>query len=152
MVIASLNSENLDNYKKAHPRFEVAFEALKKLVKENAEVGRYEIDGKDVFASVQEYDTKPACEKKFEIHKNYIDIQYILSGEEIMGSESIDKLTSLGDYKPDAQFFSLNEDYDKIKLEANDFAIFFPNEPHAPGIAVNDIPSKVKKIVVKVLA
>ena len=147
MIIASLDNENLKNYEMSHSRFEIALQALKNLVKENAE-----IDGKDVFASVQEYDTKPALEKKFEIHRDYIDIQYIVSGEEIMGSESIDKLTPLGDYKPDAQFFALNEDYDKIKLEANDFAIFFPSEPHAPGIAVNDIPSKVKKIVVKVLA
>ena len=44
----------LENYKKVHPRFEAAFEGLKKLVAENAEVGKYEIEGSDVYAMVQE--------------------------------------------------------------------------------------------------
>ena len=152
MIIASLNNENLENYKKSHSRFELAFSALKKLIDEKAEVGKYEVDGNNVFALVQEYETKPVADKKFEIHKDYIDIQYIVSGEEIMGSETLDKLVAIDDYKPDAQLFFMTNDYDKIKLEAGDFAIFFPNEPHAPGIAVNDAPSNVKKIIIKILA
>ena len=98
MIVASLNNENLECYIKAHPRFALAFSALKRLVMEKAEVGKYEIDGKNVFASVQEYDTKPENEKRFELHKDYIDVQYIVSGEEIMGNETLDKLTALGEY------------------------------------------------------
>ena len=151
MIVASLNNENLECYIKAHPRFALAFSALKRLVMEKAEVGKYEIDGKNVFASVQEYDTKPENEKRFELHKDYIDVQYIVSGEDIMGNETLDKLTALGEYKPDAQFFSINSDYDRLKLSHGDFAIFFPDEPHAPGIAVDDRPKAVKKIVIKIL-
>jgi len=152
MIAANINDQMIESYKKVHPRFEVAFEALKKLANENAEVGKYEIDGKNIYAMVQAYDTKPVAEKKFEIHKDYIDIQYIISGEELMGYESLDKLTPMGDYKPDAQLFFMNEEYDKINLGAGELVVFFPNEPHAPGVAVNDVPSAVRKIVVKILA
>lgn len=152
MIVGNINDIWVENYKKAHPRFEAAFEALKKLIADGAEVGKYEIDGKNIYAMVQEYDTKPVAEKKFEIHKDYIDIQYIISGNELMGYESIDKLEPMGDYKPDAQLFFMNGEYDKIFLGDSQFAVFFPEEPHAPGVAVDDIPSPVKKIVVKVLA
>lgn len=152
MIVTNLNNPLVESYKKTHPRFEAAFEALKKLVAEDAADGKYEIDGKNIFASISTYQTKPTAEKKFEIHKDYIDIQYIVSGREIMGNEALDELTPMGDYKPDAQFFYLNDNYDKIYLSAGELAVFFPNEPHGPGIAVDETPSTVKKIVVKVLA
>ena len=152
MIAANLNDKMIESYKNVHPRFEVAFEALKKFAASCPEDGKYEIDGKNVFISVMTGPTKPKADKFFEIHRDYIDIQYIVSGEEIMGNESLDKLTPATEYKPDVQKLNLNDEYDQIKLEAGEFAIFFPYEPHAPGIAVNDVPVEVKKIVVKVLA
>lgn len=152
MIATNINDVMVESYSKVHPRFEVAFEALKKFAFGNYEVGKYEVDGKNVFVMVQEYETKPAAEKKFEIHKDYIDIQYIISGEELMGYESLDKLTPMNEYKPDVQHFFMNEEYDKITVRAGELVIFFPNEPHAPGAAVNDNPSAVRKIVVKILA
>ena len=152
MISANINEAMLENYKKLHPRFDVAFKALKRLVEENAEVGKYEIEGSDVYAMVQEYETKPISEKSFEIHREYIDIQYIVSGEEAMGFESLDKLVPISDYKPDVQLFSLNGEYDEINLCAGEYVVFFPYEPHAPGAAVKGVPSKVKKIVVKIKA
>ena len=152
MIVANIKDASVENYKGAHPRFEAAFCALKKLVADNAEVGKYEIDGQNIYAMVQEYQTKPLAEKKFEIHKNYIDIQYIVSGKEVMGNESLDKLTPMNEYKPDVQHVYMNDGYDRIFLSDGEFAIFFPKEPHAPGVAVDDKPSAVKKIVVKVLA
>ena len=152
MIAANLNDKMIEAYKKVHPRFDVAFEALKKYAAACPADGKYEIDGKNVFIAVMTGPTKPEAEKKFEVHRDYIDIQYIVSGEEIMGNESLDKLTPADEYKPDVQKLHLNAEYDKIKLCAGEFAIFFPYEPHAPGIAVNDLPTEVKKIVVKVLA
>ena len=152
MILANLNDKMIENYKKVHPRFDVAFEALKKLVNENAEAGKYEVDGTDVYAIVQEYETKTIDKKSFEIHKEYIDIQYIVSGREIMGNESLDKLEATTEYKPDAQLFAMNDDFDKIILNAGEFAVFFPMEPHAPGVAYDNVPSAVKKVIIKVRA
>ena len=152
MIISNINDQMIENYKKLHPRFEKAFTALKELAAGNPDIGRYDIDGDNIYAMVQEYETKPSAEKKFEIHKEYIDIQYIISGEEIIGYESLDKLTPIADYAPDAQLFFMNQEYDKIKFASGELTLLFPNEPHAPGVAVNDVPSTVRKIVVKILA
>ena len=152
MILSSINDQMIDSYKKVHPRFETAFDALKKFALGEYEVGKYEVDGKNIFVMVQEYDTAPIEEKKFEIHKDYIDIQYIISGEELMGYESIDKLTPMNEYKPDVQHFFVNKEYDSFVLGAGEFVIFFPGEPHAPGAAANGVPSGVRKIVVKILA
>ena len=152
MIVSNLNDKLINDYAKVHPRFDVAFEALKKYAADCPADGKYEIDGKNVFIAVMTGPTKPRAEKKFEVHRDYIDIQYIVSGEEIMGNETLDKLTPADEYKPDVQKLHLNDEFDQIKLTAGEFAIFFPNEPHAPGIAVDDTPVEVKKIVVKVLA
>ena len=152
MIAANINDSMIESYKNVHPRFPEAFEALKKFASDEFEVGKYEVDGKNIYVMVQEYETQLMADKKFEIHRDYIDIQYIVSGEEIMGNESLDKLTPADEYKPDVQKLHLNAEYDKIKLSAGEFAIFFPYEPHAPGAAVKGVPSKVKKIVVKIRA
>ena len=152
MIVSNLNDKMIENYKKVHPRFEAAFNALVDLNAKNAEDGRYDIDGDNVYALVMTGPTKPAAEKKFEVHREYIDSQFIVSGSEVMGYETLEKLTPAGDYKPDVQKLNLNDCYDKLILEGGEFAVFFPYEPHAPGIAVNDTPTEFKKIVVKVLA
>ena len=73
-----------------------ALEIIEDLDWETVECGRYDVDD-ELYYMVQEYETSPFSEKKFEIHKEYIDIQYIISGEEAMGFESLDKLVPIGD-------------------------------------------------------
>ena len=75
---------NAQKYYSLHSRFEDAFEFINKAISENLPVGRYELDGKNLFALVQEYTTKNPEEAKNEAHRKYIDIQCVLSGEERM--------------------------------------------------------------------
>ena len=150
MIITSLNNPLNEVYKKTHPRFEKAFAALKELAAQNLEDSRFEIDGRDIHVIVTSYDSQPAKERNFEIHHEYIDIQYIVKGKELIGYESIDKLENLNTPGNEIEFFGLNEDFDTIRLEAGECVIIFPEEPHAPNIAVDDIPESVQKIVVKV--
>lgn len=152
MIVAGIKDAAIENYKRVHERFPAAFEALKKLIAEDADPGNYEIDGKNIYAMVLEYETEPEEKKSFEIHKDYIDIQYIISGSELMGYESLDKLAPTGDYKPDIQFFTKSKDFDRVILNFGELAVFFPYEAHAPGIAVDNSSALIKKIVVKVLA
>ena len=74
--------KNCEQYYSLHKNFEKAFDFIKRAVAENLPVGKYEIDGKDLYASVQEYQAKAPEDGKFEGHRNYIDIQYIVSGIE----------------------------------------------------------------------
>ena len=92
MIISSLSDALLDTYKKCHPRLSSAIDGLKDLIASDPADGKYEIAGDEIFASVMTYTTAPENEKKFELHRKYIDIQYIISGEEIIGGESIDMM------------------------------------------------------------
>ena len=112
------------------------------------EVGTYEIDGKAIFAIVQEYDTKDEKDCFLEGHTKYIDIQYMVQGTEMMG------ITTKGNQK--IQSFDVDKDYtfyegetSYIKVGAGMFTLFFPDDLHRPCIRVGDV-TKVKKVVVKV--
>ncbi|MBC5841976.1 YhcH/YjgK/YiaL family protein [Flavobacterium sp. F-380] len=111
-------------------------------------VGTYEIDGKAIFAIVQEYDTKDEKDCFLEGHTKYIDIQYMVQGTEMMG------ITTKGNQK--IQSFDVDKDYtfyegetSYIKVGAGMFTLFFPDDLHRPCIRVGDV-TKVKKVVVKV--
>lgn len=52
---------------------------------EHMEVGRYEIDGDDIYAMIQKQTTAAPENKKAESHYKYIDIQYLICGEEMQG-------------------------------------------------------------------
>ena len=113
------------------------------------ENGKYEIDG---FISIQDYNTKPLSEGKFEAHKKYADIQYIIKGQERLGYKNVEELTPIGDYDNDADitFFEPSGQYEFVHAKENDFIIFMPEDAHMPCIAI-DKPEYVKKAVVKVL-
>lgn len=142
------NAKNKELYYKMHDGFKSGFEFIEKAIKEKLPVGKYEIDGKNVWASVQEYNSKD--EAKWEAHKNYIDIQYIVSGRELMEYADINTCEQFIPYneEKDVEFFSATSQADLI-CEKDTFAIFFPNDVHKPGLKINE-NTPVSKIVVKV--
>ena len=148
MIADNLN--NCGKYVTAHEGFTEAFDFLKKAVDKNYPEGRYEIDGDRVFAFIQSYTSK--TDSSFEAHKNYIDIQFIVSGVEVMKVADISKMTPDCEYsvEKDIAFFKDNEKASVLTLEAGEYGIFFPWDTHKPGLCVNNSPDEVKKIVVKV--
>lgn len=131
-----------------HEGFKLGFDFIEKAIKENLEVGKYEIDGKKVWASVQKYDSKD--EAKWEAHKNYIDIQYIVEGEERMLYCDIDDAIASVEYnaEKDVIFFDAKAQGELI-CKKDTFAIFFPNDVHKPGLKIES-NTPVYKVVVKV--
>lgn len=129
----------------------MAFEFLKNTDLNNLPEGKQELDGEKLFISVQEYNTKEKPETKYEAHKKYIDIQYIISGEELMGVTTLDKVEPLGSYnkEKDLAFYSYEEG-NYYKAVPENFFIFFPENVHRPCIKTEkSVP--VKKLVVKLL-
>lgn len=149
MVLDNLKNKNL--YIAVNSKFESAFAFIEKAVAENFPVGKYEIDGKKLYASVQEYNTKPAEDGKFEGHKNYIDIQYVISGIESVELVDIGKVQAVTEYDSvkDCAFYADAPVCQKCVLQAGEYGIFFPHDIHKPGLAYGS-SSPVKKIVVKV--
>ncbi len=146
------NIKNCEMYYGVNSKFEKAFEFIKKAIEENLEIGKYEIDGKEIYASVQNYDSKLKENCSFEGHENYIDIQYIVEGCEVMEFLDISKAVIRDEYNPqkDVTFYKESEIASYCVVEQGNFCIFYPHDIHRPGVALNNLPSNVKKILVKV--
>ncbi len=146
MIIDSM--KNKARYFSVHPAFEKAFGFIEKCLEENLPDGRYEIEGDKVFANVQSY-TPGENKSRFEAHRKYADIQFIASGEEYMECTNISKGTTAEKYNPekDVEFFSAPADV-RFTLQGGEFAVFFPQDLHNPGIkGASGLP--VKKILIK---
>jgi YhcH/YjgK/YiaL family protein len=113
--------------------------------------GRYDIAGEDVFALVQSYHTVPAAEKQYESHRDYLDIQYLAAGYEVIYYAPVDLLRTATDYhaEKDYQLYHDPVVATGLQLTAGSFAVFYPQDGHKPG-CVNGSPSPVKKVVIKV--
>ena len=146
------NLKNCELYYGLHPRFKDAFDFIKKAIDENTPAGKYEIDGKELWASVQEYTSKLESEAKAEAHKNYIDIQFIVSGVEVIDAFDIDKATVKCEYNDvkDVTFYEDCTNVTRGVLSEGEYGIFFLNDVHKPGMCLNSNQAAVKKIVVKV--
>ena len=152
MIISHFDSKEFDAIKKAHPLFEKAFDALEELICTMPENGRHEVSGDDAYIMVSEYETNSVNEeRRFETHRDYIDIQLLLEGREVIGFAKREDLDVTDEYRPDYELYGMIEDFDRVILEKGKFVVIYPNEPHAPGLALNE-PEKVKKVVIKVKA
>jgi YhcH/YjgK/YiaL family protein len=145
------NMQNCALYYGVHRNFEKAFAFIKTATAENYPVGRYEIDGDNLFALVQEYNTRLAADAKFEGHNRYIDIQYIISGTEAMKFADIAKMTVKVPYNEtkDVTFYE-DTDTSAVIVQDGEYAIFFPHDIHMPCLSLNETPAPARKIVVKV--
>ena len=110
--------------------------------------GRHDIDGDDVFALIQEYDSKPREEGAWEAHRQYLDVQYVVSGEERIGFANTERLQA-GEYDAENDFLPLEGEGDFLEMQAGTFMILAPQDAHMPGIALAD-PQPMKKVVMKV--
>ena len=144
--------ENCGQYYSMHKHFQRAFEAIQNAINQDMPVGKYEIEGKDLFISVQEYETKPEEKARFEAHRKYIDIQYIVSGEEVVEVTDLSKTSILTEYneEKDVEFYTANARVWRGSLTAGEYGIFFANDVHRPAMAVDGVSAPVKKILVKI--
>ncbi|MBN2744020.1 MAG: YhcH/YjgK/YiaL family protein [Marinilabiliaceae bacterium] len=111
---------------------------------------KVEIKGKDLFAIFQTYDSKPLSGLKFEGHKKYIDIQFIYSGEEFIGVAGLGQISENAEYNDEKDIhLSKVEKYSNWMILPSEAAILFPEDMHAPGMAI-DQPTRIQKVVVKV--
>ena len=114
--------------------------------------GRYEVDGENIIAIVDEYHTKDAVTEQLESHKTYIDIQYLLEGEELIGHLLLQDQLPVAPYNPetDEMLFAEHPAFFS-RLQPFMFATLYPTDLHMPGItAVTQ--RRVKKVVMKVKA
>lgn len=145
MVLDTLSLAS--KYYGLHPRFKAAFEYLATPDFKSLATGTYKIDGDDLYVIIAE-DKAREHTPKLEAHRKYIDIQVALEGSFAIGWKALQDCKSLEtsyDGEKDYMLYSDAPDFNAM-LEAGTFAIFFPEDAHAPN-APEDF---VKKAVVKV--
>lgn len=111
-------------------------------------LGRYELDGDRLFLLVQEYTTRPPHDCAWEAHRRYIDVQYVVAGTERIGHARLGGVAERQAYDAarDVALFEPGTSF--VTIPAGTFAIFGPDDVHAPCGAVTS-PAPVRKIVVK---
>lgn len=147
MILASF--EKYSDYIDAHPGFAAAFEFLQRSDLPELESGRYDLAGDSVFCMISKGPGKAREEARLEAHRKYIDIQYVIAGDEEMGwrpvAECNDIETPYSEEK-DIMFFN-----DPAKtwttVPPGSFVIFYPEDAHAPMVGDGEI----HKVVCKVL-
>ncbi|MFZ2656138.1 MAG: YhcH/YjgK/YiaL family protein [Victivallales bacterium] len=130
MIVDKL--ENAKLYYSVNHNFKDAFEFLEKLDTKNLEAGRIEVDGKRLYAIIVDDNGKGVDGAKLETHKNYIDIQYQVAGNDFIGFESVQSLIGNGyDAEKDLEFYDGKASM-LVNTTPGHFAIFFPTDVHAP--------------------
>jgi len=134
------------------PGFTAAIDFLKNCPADQPD-GTVEIEGRNVYAIVQSYETKNETgAPRFEAHRKYIDIQFLLSGSELMGWAPLSSLSVSEAYnaEKDIMFGSVPDSASAFTFfRAGQAIILFPSDAHAPGLAKGQ-PQAVKKVVIKI--
>lgn len=146
MIYDSL--KHIEVYKGIHPGVYKGLELLRDTDFSQVEDGTYHVDGDDLFYFVQSYQTKPANDAP-EAHIQYIDIQCVLSGVESMGVGALEDMAEEVLPRPEGDIRFYHGPLDTVTLSPGKFAVLWPGDAHAPGVAVGS-PAPCRKAVVKV--
>lgn len=140
--------DNVNNYE-GLGRVYTALKFLSETDFSKIDLGRYELDGDNIFYMVQSYNTDP--DKTIsEAHKKYIDIQYMVEGEEIIGVADISCDKELTEAKEENDVWFYNCKTEPLTLSAGKYMVLYPNDLHCPGVATNGTALTCRKVVVKV--
>lgn len=141
--------DNLGTYARISEDLRIGLEFLRQ-VNPDIEKGVHELSPR-VKAIVSEYTTKPVNENGYEAHRQYIDIQYLVSGTEKICCLPLEYLKETKPYSEegDAALYSAGIRPQEMLIGNGYFAVFFPQDGHMPQLSADE-PLPVKKIVVKV--
>ena len=116
---------------------------------QNMAIGRYEIEGNDLFVNVTEYGTASVEERYWEAHKKYIDLHLMLDGQEKIDIAFTQNM-ELKEYVEEKDFLPLEGKRNcSVILNPGDFLICFPKDGHRTGIAVENVKD-IKKAIFKI--
>ncbi|MBF0506360.1 MAG: YhcH/YjgK/YiaL family protein [Nitrospirae bacterium] len=150
MIVTDLN--HIDRQLSMTESLNKAIAFLRGLDTDRLTEGKVEIDGHRVFALFQRYETVAANAPKFEYHKKYIDVQYVVAGEEVIGWVPAGCIKITEEYEADKDICfgeAPKHQITPIYLGTGQLAVLYPEDGHAPRLAARG-PSTVCKIVIKV--
>ena len=133
---------------KNNPYYAKAIEYIQTHDLNALENGKHILDGDNLYVNIVDSDMKTPQQARLEVHDKYIDIQMPLTAVETMGWKATNELKEpTAPYNPekDITFFA-DKPTTYVDVQPGEFAIFFPEDGHAPGIAEGNF----RKVIVKV--
>lgn len=147
------NVKNSSNAEKIYPEpIRKVINYLKYTDFESMEPGNYEIEGKDIYAQVIDLVTKGKHAAKPEVHRKYVDVQFLVYGEELIGfaiDTGKNKVAQELLSERDIIFYEDMENEMNLIMKPGSFAVFFPEDVHRPGCTYQK-EGAIRKVVVKV--
>lgn len=144
----------LKEQKKINPKYLNAVIEFMKDIQKNPQIddGRYSILGVDVYANIESYQTKAIEHTRYESHRKFIDIQYMIHGKEQIAVTDVSELSIEEPYNEnkDIAFYKDSLAGRKYTIMDGEFLVILPEEAHRPCIAVSEACMFVKKMVIKI--
>jgi biofilm protein TabA len=140
--------ENFRRYASIHPGFQAAFSYLQNSFIKDFKEGKETIDGQRLYALAMDTQGKGRHGARLESHRRYIDLQYTVAGSDLIGYENMSACTTDEkgyDAEADIEFYA-NSPAVWLPVPAGSFAVFFPEDVHAPL----GTDGAVHKVVVKI--
>jgi biofilm protein TabA len=136
-------------YQKNKAAWDKAFAFISEHKLEDLAPGKYPIDDDNVYATITEAPSKEFDKSMWESHRKYIDLQYVIKGQEKIGVAPVAKATVTKPYdeSKDSQNYSTEGKYYIAK--PGTYFLFFPQDAHRPNIKVEGY-DVVKKLVIKI--
>lgn len=138
--------KDLLNYKSLFIEINIIVNFLNNNNLNNYSTGRYNLES-GVFFILSEYETKEKA--LIENHQQYIDLQIILTGKEMVGYQRLE-LTDCNEYDSEKDISFYGEPAFFLPFIENHFMIFHPFDGHAPGVDFDSNKEFVKKVVFKI--
>ena len=142
--------ENAKQYQGLGLKIKKALRYISKTDFTKLENGTYDVVKDEIFAIVNRFETVDAKTEKPEVHRKYIDVQYVFEGEEMLGFATRKAQAIFKEYDAEEDFELYDAELDYVKFEKGMFAIFFPDDLHAPSVHL-DKATSASKVVVKIL-
>jgi len=147
MIYGTIEKE--ETYDFLTDRLKKCFAYIKEHSLEAMELGRYELEGDDLYMNLQELETQPLEGKPFEAHRRYLDLHYIVSGAERIDVNFLGRMRQ-ETYHEDRDLAVLTgEPSGSVLLKKGDFMICWPVDAHRPA-GMENAPQRIRKAVFKI--
>jgi biofilm protein TabA len=138
-------------YHKNKQAWDKAFIFLSNKRLDTLAAGKYLIDGTNVYATITDVPSKEFDKSAWESHRNYIDLQYVISGKEKIGVSPVASATVTKPYDEAKDVANYNAGGKYYTASPSEFFLFFPADAHRPNIKAEGYETaKVKKLVIKI--
>ena len=148
MIVAPV--ANLERYAAVHPRFARAVEFIRRTDLAALAPGRHGVDGDEFYVSIDHQDGRGREAARLEAHRRYIDIQITLSGDEEIGWRPLGHCTRpSGEFSAERDIGFFDDPPDAwVSVPPGLFAVFFPEDAHAPLGGRGHLRKAIVKVLV----